>query len=1140
MKSNKSKKSKKSHGGVASKLKNFARGQVAAANSHAYTPSFIDRRSGFENGIREAALLAGRHLIPSQHEKFLNWLKTQSNLIGNPANRNTAVSYRGLSNRYDVDQPDFERQVLWAISRVQFDFEKIIEHEAQFNQLEAQILLGKVTQAQENIEILEKKFGATVRLAEVKLAFEQFYFGLEAQKKLATNMRGGKHAGLIGFLIHYMSMRNEPSMPIERHNKILSDRISTWASGAFRDYANFKLLQNIPQTETAIANVLHIEEAHSVFDLFDTLRFIYTARGDSSVATKRLRELISLRGLRFEIVDSNKIPFASPATGEAIWASYRRLSRNLQASAKIDLRDVRMLSAHAAALRGKPKTSQKKTLLGTLTHKLAEHLNLFAGSAGKNTEIGKLSINFHGLPLFSQIFRLVQTKSLNWLDPWISENFLFLDSRRLSTQPKAQNFHRSVKALPTSALRAAIWLTRLISDRRLETLTRFSKFATDGYKPTGIHFIDANVNLALCKSLIEIEELPPVWNLISSLAIDKNIHIDNIPAVGILRTGNWHAISKNSSLAKLGICIDIQSNVENIEIFDGLKRYALEDLLYELKIDHPSALTEENAQLSRKEYIYFLKNLCIPRTMELLPALPGTAQVNAERRAICSTLLQIDRENATDYNQEILNTIRRERVQQGLKLVDGSRIHVDTDVLAKKLGGELSVDFDRYKRLVAAGVGVASKFDEVLRNVVKPIAEQELLTIPENEADDLLIHLISTIRDRFLFDEMNGFDSYLGRRIRHNSMTGTMRAPLSQERITTKYDGIKGRYEANTYWLEKLGQLDEEQLDNLDLSFNQFSSSFDAVGNDIKTRLFQVRTAEFPDGIFYISLSSNAYHLLRSLAQQNIKLEEFVVSCFQLFWGNLSDSLAKARHIIRHDARNKIETAFNTLKSSISTLEVSKAIELTASIERSRQAVHKQLELIIEWFHKREINEQKSIWRLDEIIDICIEVCLVTHRARAPKIVLDVTGEISLPSESLFVLSDILWVAIDNACMHSGFPSEAPIRLNVNYNSDAKLVSLDIENDVADIVANDVWHRNIASISEDIETRRANESLRVEGRSGLKKVAAIAFSVKGGSCIFGPRANGAAFGISVSIPTVDLSGGALDSGEEVEETELIS
>jgi hypothetical protein len=1126
---------------VTRKIKNFARGQLGAANSRAYAPTFVDRRGDFEAGLRRVALISGQHLAPGEHAPVLAWLKAQHSLLASPLAQRATASYRALSNFYIKEQADFERQIAWTMSRIADAVDQIRSYERLFSRLEVEVLTGQTASARGTISEIEATFGATVRLAEVKLAFEQFHGGLEAQKKLASQMRGRKGAGLIGFLVYYVSMRNEPTVPIERYQQAVTERISRLQRGPIRDYVTFRLARSVPQSEEAIANILTVEEAHSVFDLFDTLRELSNmslATGSSSALT-RMRSIADLRYPNFQLIGAIGPNATVVEPVASIGLTYRRLLRSLSVSEQISFDDVKSLSLFGASLRSRNALSGTRTVLGTLIGALSGHLTMLSGGAGKNGDLAKLAINFCRFPLMSQLSAMVDAKRLNWIDPWLS------DARGFSSRRKAKAGLTPLDAAPSnrriSILRAVAWFIRLSRDQRSETLLGYIAFAKARYRPLGIRLVDANISLALCKSLLDVRDYPPAWALISSLVIDDQVHIDHIPTISDLRNDQWIRVSKGASLAKMSVCIDLLTRPDNAETMESLKRYALEELLQECQVDRPSQLSEIAIGLSRKEYIYFLKNVCTPRSMELLPGLTGTTLVNSERRMLCSILLQIDRDNASQYNQEIINIIRRERLEHGLKLVDSSRIHVDTDVLQRRLLASLALDFQRYKVLVAAGVGVADRFEDVLRNIAKPAGDQELLTIPENEADDLLLEIIRNVRDRFLFDEMNGFDSYLGRRIRHNSMTGVMRLPVSQEKLITQLDNSTRSYERNSYWLHKFKDVDPDKLDDLDRALERFSGSFDAVGNDIKARLFQVKSPEHPEGIFQVNLSSNAYHLLRSFAQQTSKLEEFIATCFEVFWTSLADPLAKARHIIRRGARDKVSAAFTTLKLETSSLDGDSLLELTASIERSRDAVLKQLELIAGWFRKREISEQKTVWGLEEIVDICIEVCMASHRARNPQISRKVSGDILLGPESLFVLSDILWIAIDNACMHSGRPTNVDVRLQVSYDDTEAKISLDVENDVEGDVAGPEWSANIAAIDDEVQKSRANESLRVEGRSGLKKVAAIAFSAKGGECVFGPRSEGTVFGIAVTIPTVFLPGqAASDIADDADYSEMSS
>src|SRR5690606_22709336 len=99
------------------------------------------------------------------------------------------------------------------------------------------------------------------------------------------------------------------------------------------------------------------------------------------------------------------------------------------------------------------------------------------------------------------------------------------------------------------------------------------------------------------------------------------------------------------------------------------------------------------------------------------------------------------------YRQELLAVTKELTVQQGLQTIDGSRVHVDIDSLRVSLRRDLAESYNRYMSLVKQGIGVSENFDAVLRDIAKQEGQPKyLLSMPQNEADELLFTMIRQVR----------------------------------------------------------------------------------------------------------------------------------------------------------------------------------------------------------------------------------------------------------------------------------------------------------------------------------------------------------------------------------------------------------
>jgi len=1118
--------------------KHVMRGLVGQARSRAYEPGGDTRPVKFKTGIQRMMLQAGRELPVQMFDAFLDWSSKQI-ALAKTANGITPRSYALLSSYYDTDPIDFDRQIAWTLKRLDANRQKLEAFEKAFLNIEQHILYGNGNAARKALEDVERDFGPSIRILEARLAVEQFFFGLEAQKRCADSIRGKRKSGLIGMIVYHISMRNEPSVSLYRYQEIVDARLKTMRTDAMKDYVSYRLGRKIVDSGACIAGVLRIEESHSIFDLAHTLSRISERWRTGTVPDEAIHWLPAIRKVLTSIskpqahTEDQRLSARSLANefirgDRSVRSTYRQLWAE-PAGATVE--GLQLLAFCTSLLRATPgKPASHASLLKSMAYHLAARVLALPGTQGAENELMKAAINFSSFNLPASVGIAASAGQLDVLKPWHSERApggppYGLDLPTLTALNAAAD-----GSLATAAVESVRWLVSVKGDRSQSTLSRFVDFAAK-LGPELPRAITVNVGLAQAHALVELGGLEDLWRLISKLAICDKIDVSLLPLSSALTGKRWQQLAGAAHEIHLGIALDLFSRYSNDESLESYKRYALEDFLGACRADRPSALNFESLNVSRQELVYFLRFVCVQRTMELLPALNSSAALESERRAICSTLIKLDKENASLHNEEIIGMVHRARIAEGLRLVDRSRVHVDVDVLRKQLLNDLDPDFNRYMSLVAAGVGVAKNIDQVLRGIAKANVDEEWLHIPESEADDLLIQMVHRAADRFLYDQHYGLDSYLGRRIRHNSLTGQLRAPLDEASLITSYDGELGRYVENEYWLSRLSSMSEGDRLEVGKMLRRFSETFDEIGRKICTQLLHIRSQEFPEGVFELPIDAVIYHWLRSQAQGNRNLKSFLNLCFAAFWAALAPSLSKANKLLTYKTSAEIGQCFDELKGGLSELPDCAALrELTASVSSAQRSVFRQLEQIADWFCRSEHDDSHVCYGIEDATNISIEACLISHRGKNPNILKNIVGGFLLEGSSLFVLADIFWIAIDNACTHSGIPQGVRIWIDVRCTGSADPIEICIRNEIAPSARSHQATMNVSQIRSDIEKRRLQEGLRVEGKSGIKKIAAMVYSVEGGLLEFG-YSNCGTFDLRVEIPSISIEGGGEVGGE---------
>lgn len=1123
--------------------KNLTRGLVGAAKSRAYQPNGDDKSVRFKAGTKRALLFAGRELPVQFFDTFLDWTFKQIEQVSPAQKFITPTAYTLLSGFYDTAPIDFDRQITWSLKLLQANSAKLLAFEETMHQLQQHVLYGNGDAARKLILKIEQDFGPSVRLLEAKLAVEQFYFGLESQKRFADEMRGKRKSGLIGLIIYYVSMRNEPSMPLKRFHELVNTRVKAMQAGPMREYVSYRLAGKFPTNTNDAAGILRIEESHSIFDLADTLRrfAIQWSMGEwpaeighwLPLIDSVLKSAVIKHATYGNDASDAQILARSIFTGEtSIKTAYIKLSRE-RTSPPMQLACLQILAFCASVLRTDPnKFIVKKSLLKSMEFHLAVNILAIPSIIGVRNEIEKVAINFSTFELPSRISEAFNAGALNLLSPWqriydkTPVPFYGLKLSDITNEETPEEIYTIYQANSLFIK----WLQVLERDQSYSTLSRFVSFAKS-FKQNFPRAIAVNVRLALAHVLAELGEDKELLQLTSELAVNYEVDNDLLQLESALRGKKWRQLQSFSNEIYLSIALTLLSRSASDESLETLKRYALEDFLTACGARKPSELAYQNLNISTKELIYFFRFVCTQRTMELLSALKGSMALESERQAICTILIHLDKENASLHNEELVGIIHRARIAEGLRLVDSSRVHVDVDMLKKQLINILDTDFKRYKSLVAVGVGVSKNIEQVLRGISKSAIEEEWLRVPESEADDLLIQIIQKISEDFLNDKLYGLDSYLGRRIRHNSLTGQMRDPLGEEKLITQYDDSIGGYVDNEYWLNRLASISVEDRDAVGQMLNIFSSKFDEIGRKLCSKYLHIRSPEFPDGLFELPIEAPMYHVFRSYAQTKHTLNDFIMNCFSGFWVTLTPRLARAQRLITIQTRNEITQCFDELQAGLAKLQsCGSLVDLTAAVSNAQRAVSRKLEQIGEWFSRSEHDISMVSYSIEDAVNISIEACLISHRAKNPNIKMNSIGDSTVDAGTLFALADIFWVAIDNACTHSGIPHGVEISVDVQCLGNDGALQIHIVNKISPSAKSRGAIDKVNGIRDDIEKRRLQEGLKVEGKSGIKKIAAMVYSAQNGKLEFG-YSEPSTFILHVEIPMISI-----ESNDEVEES----
>ena len=602
-------------------------------------------------------------------------------------------------------------------------------------------------------------------------------------------------------------------------------------------------------------------------------------------------------------------------------------------------------------------------------------------------------------------------------------------------------------------------------------------------------FLRAALELA---ARIELADHGAAIRLIASQASANERCPAFLPVIQALGHLKWPHFKSESADLSGAIALDALWRTTEDDAVATTLRFAFSYQLRNSDFARPSEFADHPESFDRARLTYFLRNICVPSIMDMSTAFKTSREVYEERQAVCGALTALDPKHSTDYQAEIYTITNRHAVADGLRLVDASRIHVDTDAIVRWSRRRLEEDFRRYSDLVRAGIGEEGDFNEILREVFATIGARQLYFTPDDQADAILADIFFRLRAEFLGNSDYGLDYFLSKRVRHQSFIGLARGPLEFQNLITTRETESGAYRSNTVWLDRLRTLNADQRTQVDARLAKFSEDFDASLIEVKDEAFQIRSDDRPDGLFDVPITTRMLFVVRSVAQAGIAFDDFLRMTLHLLWAGLEPSLESARRLIAEDLKPKLAALFDELKKDLKNIADSDPSFPDMSMAIGDVSVHVQrnLDEAAGWFVRPEGQQANYTFTMSQSVDIAVQSALKSHRAFSPDLELNASGDATLNAPDLLLLTDAIFVAIDNAKAHCGIKHEPHVSIDCRIDPNTQRLNLDIRNSVSPGVRSATVEKKLDRIRQLIATGTSYSGARREGGSGFVKIAA--------------------------------------------------
>lgn len=1037
-----------------------------------------------------------------------------------------------------------EHEIGWIAARLNYERVTIHCYLRYAASIQTAFLVGDLDSCLTELNKCEREIGISLWSTELKLGLTQAAQGQEAQKAELKQIRTTRRNGMWPYLANAASVRAEPSVSISWFLEEARRRQERLKRNEFTDYLKYKSLGVWPNSQAGCARVLKAEQSHHIVDVYETFvsflqeavtrSFPQQVTGAISDALQKLRDMDDsrLRKLQFaltgdtcEMIPALELDLIDSAFDSgAGWATIRHaFAGHISAERILGL----ALILQRTTLASVDRSSMKMIAVRGVAEAL-RRTGLQSLSGGRSGEkLKKLVYVFGAIPVMKSVRLILEAAAASdtvesmkkvRLAALNSPEWGMLDLVGFNDHPAYGALRGKFKIGPavsfadrlaTFTSSGALLELREDIDSLASATSLFlaakSDAAVDAVEPAvraSNRVVSAQASIVALNALARTGDVSAASNLITREHVDHGVDPESMPVRGIFQDQEWRDLREAAAEPELSISLSLIQSTEGDDKLRTYRRFALETLLKKYGLTRPSELRSVELGWRHSVLVHFLSHVCTAPMLDMLPSIRSSREVLEERREVCGYLATIDKANTDIHQYEVLEISRELTVLDGLRTIDGSRVHVDTDSLSRRLKVDLAESFQRYAALVEGEDEAAEGLLTILKDLNRRDQPPDyLLSMPVSEADELLVSMIVRSRERFLRDIPHGLDSYIGKRIRHGSIVGVVRAPAEREGVVAKRN-LDGTYRPNGTWADVVA--DSTQRSALAGAIRATSKVVDEHLIRLRDVLLHVKGEEKPHGLFDCALTPPSYLIIRSVARSDVTLEGFVDTMFKSLWGMLGPSLLHAQTLLRRDSANFVSEQFQSLRVRAQKILKDPAERAAFDAAAVNASVGMQTALVAaaSWFEPAESVPRG--YTLEEVIDIAVASVRATKSGFEPKIELTSASTFTFSELALPLVCDVFYIGFGNVAAHAIVDGSPIIRVDVERDCDEKYLVIKIENGVAfDTEAEFLEVQSkLEEIRQEIRESKGVARARSDIGSGLSKLAIVVSQVEGDTLEF--------------------------------------
>jgi hypothetical protein len=566
-----------------------------------------------------------------------------------------------------------------------------------------------------------------------------------------------------------------------------------------------------------------------------------------------------------------------------------------------------------------------------------------------------------------------------------------------------------------------------------------------------------------------------------------------------------------SDSIRLPLLLELHASQVNAEKLSQL-RYAFERFQLAHGIVSPTDLAATTDKWGRAAIVAYLDRVWRPEIMRQTVLYQGTREIEEARIKVCRLLAELDAKNSEKYLDEIKNRVKKQEIAKGTSLLQQSKVYVDVEAIRKTLRAKLSEPYSRYK--TSSGANQVRSGSSLLHQITDAVADQAAaanVSIPKilsslhivgdsespgaSEADAQFAALFEEVTNEFLRGD-HGLNAYLSTRVRHGTLSNTLRKAVADERLVTQRKEGSDTYVPNTYWFSQ-PTFDRERYRSVFNALDRFSAEFDQVIRWVNDALIQITivhefkaTGTDPEALFVYRSSNLERRFIQEYDKTSERIDDLINRCIETLWEKTDENLSLVQRVLKTDVKTRLMRAFDRLLDEVNSFSYLPGIpDLANAIAQARTGTNTKLALVSSWFKRSEVYDRQD-YSPDFPVHVAMNMLTstISNASTWTGMNVNTRPEVTLlPGRTLDGLVDVFYGLFENAIKHSGLDADL-LSANVDIAFNGGCYVAAIENNLA-------AGRPTGSDREKVEKLRAaigrsdsRRKAQLEGGSGLHKI----------------------------------------------------